>query len=458
MVAVSATPSGRFLLDASYRRPGAGSVVVAGSPLRLFRLSAAGRRVAERIEAGLDLPAGHERLTDRLIDAGAIHPQPHPQGAPFTAADVTVVVPTLDTPVTLAHDGPVVVVDDGSRLAVQVPPGASLLRHPVSLGPGAARNTALAEVHTPLVAFVDSDVQLSPDWLAPLLAHFDDPQVVAVAPRVRSAGDHGAEGHGLLAAYERIRSPLDLGPQPARVAAGSRVSYVPSAALLCRTDVVRAVGGFDPELRFGEDVDLVWRLSTAGRCRYEPASEVSHAPRATWQAWLAQRAAYGSSAAPLARRHPGALAPLRASGWSIGVWALILMRRPWLAVGLGAWTAVALRRKLADLPAAVTTELVVRGHLGTGRQLADATRRAWWPVAVVTAMLSRRARLAVVAAVLAPVLQWRPGQGIDPLRYTAIRVTDDVAYGVGLWRGVWAQRDASAVVPDVRGWPGRETA
>jgi mycofactocin system glycosyltransferase len=451
MVAVSTTPFGRFRLDASYRRPGDGSVVVAGSPLRLFRLSAAGRRVAARLEAGLDLPAGHERLTDRLVDAGAIHPRPQLHGGPFGDADVTVVVPTLDTPVVLAHDGPVVVVDDGSAVAVEVPAGARLLRHPVSRGPGAARNTALAEVTTPLVAFVDSDVHLPPGWLGPLLAHFDDPRLVAVAPRVRSA-----ESEGLLAAYERLRSPLDLGGQPARVAAGSRVSYVPSAALLCRTDAVRAVGGFDPELRFGEDVDLVWRLSATGRCRYEPASEVTHAPRATWRAWLAQRAAYGSSAAPLARRHPGALAPLRASGWSLAVWALILLRRPVIALGLGAWTAVALRRTLADLPASVTTELVARGHLGTGRQLADATRRAWWPAAVVAAVCSRRARLPVLAAALAPVLQWRPGQGIDPIRYTAVRVADDVAYGAGLWRGVWAEGDVAALLPDVRGWPGRE--
>jgi mycofactocin system glycosyltransferase len=452
MVAVSASPFGRFLLDASYRRPGDGSVVVAGSPLRLFRLSAGGRRVAERLEAGLDLPAGHERLTDRLMDAGAIHPRPElGHHGSYGDADVTVVVPTLDTSVTLVHEGPVVVVDDGSTDAVEVPPGARLLRHPASRGPGAARNTALAEVTTPLVAFVDSDVQLPPGWLAPLLAHFADPRLVAAAPRVRSA-----ERVGLLAAYERIRSPLDLGGQPARVAAGSRVSYVPSAVLVCRTDAVRAVGGFDPALRFGEDVDLVWRLSATGRCRYEPDSEVTHAPRATWRAWLAQRAAYGSSAARLARRHPGAVAPLRASGWSLAVWALILLRRPVIAVGVGAWTAVALRRTLADLPASVTTELVVRGHLGTGRQLADATRRAWWPAALVAAACSRWARLPVLAAALAQALQWRPGQGIDPIRYTAVRLADDMAYGVGLWRGVWAERDVDALLPEVRRWPGRE--
>ena len=44
-------------------------------------------------------------------------------------------------------------------------------------------------------------------------------------------------------------SPLDLGTEPARVASGTRVSYVPSAALVARTDALRSNGGFDDALR-----------------------------------------------------------------------------------------------------------------------------------------------------------------------------------------------------------------
>ena len=58
-----------YSLDGTYRRHD--SVVIAGSPLRLFRLSTAGRRVVEAIEQRLPLPAGHTRLTDRLVDAAA---------------------------------------------------------------------------------------------------------------------------------------------------------------------------------------------------------------------------------------------------------------------------------------------------------------------------------------------------------------------------------------------------
>ena len=78
-----------------------------------------------------------------------------------------------------------------------------------------------------------------------------------------------------VARYDAEHSPLDLGPEPARVRAGTRVSYVPAAAIVCRVDAIREIGGFDEALRFGEDVDLVWRLDAAGwRCRYEPVATV----------------------------------------------------------------------------------------------------------------------------------------------------------------------------------------
>jgi len=64
----------RFALDPASRRLDGGRVLLGGSPLVLFRLTPAGRRVVDSIEQGDPPPRGHERLTDRLLDAGAIHP------------------------------------------------------------------------------------------------------------------------------------------------------------------------------------------------------------------------------------------------------------------------------------------------------------------------------------------------------------------------------------------------
>ncbi|MEP7112225.1 MAG: mycofactocin biosynthesis glycosyltransferase MftF [Ilumatobacteraceae bacterium] len=458
-----------FSLDGSYRRYD--RVVIAGSPLRLFRLSVGGQRVVEAIERQQPLPGGHSKLTDRLLEAGAIHPRA--SNSTFTADDVTIVVPAFNQDPSIAGSrGEVIVVDDGSEPPLTAE-GHRLIRLEINRGPATARNAGLAEVTTPLVAFVDTDVDLDDGWLESLLPHFNDPLVALVAPRVASTA-----GSTALARYESARSPLDLGSQQGRIAAGTRISYVPAAALVVRADALRAIGGFDEALRTGEDVDMVWRLIDAGhRCRYEPASTVHHRPRATLSRWARQRLAYGRSAAVLDRKHPGAVAPLRMSGWSAAVWALVLVRRPIGALTVAAGTIVALRRKLDAIPSAESVRLAGLGHLYAGRQVASAITRVWWPLALIAALFVRRTRLPLVAAAIVPALLDRPSARglaarglaarglaargvadrgpIDPIRYVAYRLADDVAYGTGAWIGAFEQRSIGALTPKFTNWPGR---
>ena len=443
----------RYRLDSSWRRPNNGNTVIAGSPLRLFRLTDSGAQFIADVEADVAIsptPA-HQQLLDRFVDAGALHPVP--RAGPFSIADVTIVVPAHNRLPTWTA-AQTIVVDDGSN-----PPLAhATVRHASNRGPGAARNTGLAEVTTPLVAFVDTDVLLCDDWLTPLLAHFADDRVALVAPRVASA-----PGATSLAGYEQRHSPLDLGGEPARVAPGTRVAYVPAAAIVCRTDAVRELSGFDERLRTGEDVDLVWRLCAAGhRCRYEPNSIVFHAPRASIAALVEQRFGFGRSATPLAARHPGALAPVRMNVWSAVVWALALARRPWLALGVLAGTIVALHRKLNekrhdkphdklhDLPLVESARLAGLGTLGAGRQLADATASVWWPITAALAAVSRRRRLPIAVALIAPAAAAAMRQrSAQPLVDWPVQLLDRMAYGAGVWAGAVSARDFAALTPKI---------
>jgi mycofactocin system glycosyltransferase len=437
-----------YVLDGTTHRPRESNVVIGGSPLRLFRLSDAGVALFDEIAAGVDItPEGAAaRLVDRLVDAGAIHPRP--ACGPFTAADVTVVVPAFvlgesalaEIVRCCAGVAGVIAVDDASEPPVASVAGSRVLRLRTNAGPAVARNAGLGAVDTPLVAFVDTDVRLEPGWLDALLGHFADDRVALVAPRVASA-----PGAGPIAAYEQGHSPLDLGPGPGRIAPGTRLSYVPAAAIVVRTSALRALDGFDRQLRFGEDVDAVWRLVEAGwRCRYEPASVVHHRPRGSWRALVAQRVAYGSSAAALSRRHPGALAPVRISGWSGGAWALLLAGQPIPALAVAGGTTLALIRKLPGVPATESLRLAGLGHLHAGRLLADAGRRAWWPLLLAGALVSKRVRGVAVAAAVPALLSG----GIPKL-------VDDLAYGAGLWKGVIADRETGPLRPRFTSWPGR---
>jgi mycofactocin glycosyltransferase len=125
-----------------------------------------------------------------------------------------------------------------------------------------------------------------------------------------------------------------MGTAQARVAPLTRLSYVPTAALLVRRDAVGGAGnGFDPEIRYGEDVDLVWRLHATGwRVRYDPAAKVRHLEPDRWAAVLGRRFRYGNSAAPLARRHPGQVPPLVLQAWPATAVAALLAGYPLAAL------------------------------------------------------------------------------------------------------------------------------
>lgn len=432
-----------------------GRVLVGGNAGRVLRLTATGADLVRRWRGGgaVGEGRGERALARRLVRSGFAHPTW--EAAPFGPSDVTVVVPVLDDVDGLrslieALDDrlALVVVDDGSADASSIASAAGralVVRRDAPGGPAAARNLGRRHVETPITAFIDADCHPAAGWLDHLLAHFADPEVVAVAPRVRSV-----PGPSVLERYESARSPLDLGPDPAEVTPRTRVSYVPSACLVVRSDVP----DFDAELRFGEDVDLIWRLVDAGHSiRYEPSAVAWHRSRSTWHAWWRQRKGYGTAAAPLADRHAEAAVPLAIDGRSAGVWALTLFGRPGLAtmLALGSGGGVVHRLRELGIPTRRAAALAGRGQLSVGGYAASAVTRTWWPIALSLGIGRRRSRVPLAAAVLVPsvVEWWRARPPVDPVRYVALRVADDLAYGVGLWSGCRTERSLRALRPSL---------
>ena len=302
-----------------------------------------------------------------------------------------------------------------------------------------------------MVAFVDAEVVPEPGWLDHLLRHLADEAVAAVAPRIVPTGGGGALGRlrgrpGRRSIWARPRPPCGR-------AARCRTSRPPPWSCAGRRS--RTVDGFDGALRYGEDVDLVWRLVAAGwTVRYDPSVTATHPVRADARGWLRQRFAYGSSAGPLAVRHGAAVAPVRLSGWSGAAWGLVAVGHPVLGVAVAAGSTAALARKLSalDHPTEEALRLAGRGHLFAGAMVAQAVRRAWLPAALGAAVVSRRVRPAVAVAVLGPPLleaarRRSPGHAV-------LRLADDAAYCAGVWAGSWRARTGRALLPATTG---RET-
>jgi mycofactocin system glycosyltransferase len=411
--------------------------------------------VLEAIEKRDEISVTATNTLHRLIDAGAIHPILESIKTSLQPSDVTVVIPVhnedvlrlnaLISKLSAAHE--VLLIDDGSTIPLADINGARVIRREVAGGPAAARNTAIDFVTSSITFFLDADTSLADDSWTKLLAHFEDSSVGVVAPRIASE-----PGTTLLHRYEASESPLDLGSEPARIRKNSRVSYVPTAALMIRTDLLREHRGFDESLRYGEDVDLVWRLLEADVvCRYEPAVTVHHSPRASLlDAWK-QRVSYGSAAAPLDQRHRGAATPLRINRWSAGAWGTLASGYPLIGLIIGAASTVALERKISSQPDSrqLALRLAGRGNIHAGRVIAQAMTRTWWPIALLLSLCSRRARRVTCAAIVLPsLMSWFTKKPkVDPVSYCALKLADDVAYGTGVWKGVIATRDLGALTP-----------
>ncbi len=449
---------------------GDGAALLGGSPTRLLRLTPAAQTMmsgGRRLEVR---DTSSAQLARTLLDATVAHPRPA-SGPSYR--DVTVVIPVRDNPsgvkrlAAVLRGMRIVVVDDGSSVPLRSEDFAGtsceleVLRHPVSKGPAAARNTGLASVTTDFVAFLDSDVVPRRGWLEALLGHFCDPAVALVAPRIVGL----AQSDSAVARYESIRSSLDLGHREAPVIPYGAVSYVPSAAMICRRSVLEEVGGFDEGMRCGEDVDLCWRLVEAGaRLRYEPIAQVSHEHRVGMRAWLARKAFYGGSAAPLSVRHPDKIAPLMISGTMLVVWGLAAIGScaGYLASLLGiaeTGRRVSAAMRAPETRAGDVARVTGKGLWAAALQLASAVCRHYWPIALLAAMASRRCRRVVlVAAVLDGVVDWLTRRNlvddgakqIGLLPYLLLKRVDDLAYGTGVWSGVVRERTLAPLKPQIR--------
>lgn len=227
----------------------------------------------------------------------------------------------------------VTLVDDGSAVSLtgqlNIPPSGlpalRVLRLDSNQGPASARNAALCSPPdgppADLVAFTDSDCVPAPEWLWDLAGALEDAGLDAVGGRVL-----GLRHDTWLARYESECASLNLGPRGGPVGAPEdRIAYLPTCNLAVRRSALRAVGGFKPGLRLGEDVDLSWRLRERGfRLHYVPAGAVRHAYRDRIGTFLSRKAAYGATEGWLLSGHPGRLpaqAP-RLPGAVLGLTAL----------------------------------------------------------------------------------------------------------------------------------------
>ncbi len=184
-------------------------------------------------------------------------------------------------------------------------------------GDSSRKKTAgLEALQTDIVAFLDDDVVVSPDWPARMLEAFDDAQV------------------GMASAPSLVPDDLALMPRLAGLALTSRAAgyvsdrYRMGAAglreirwsriigcnMAFRRSVLVKLGGFDPRFWPGEEMVAAFGVARAGhKIVFQPSAWVRHYPRATLRGFLRQIYGYGATRIRLIRAglecEPTTLAP-----------------------------------------------------------------------------------------------------------------------------------------------------
>ena len=299
-------------------------MLLGGSPLRLFRISERARRLVERWRAGP--PVGPRRpaqlLARRLVSAGAFVPPTGGHASDPTTSRSWCRCATgrrSSTGCSTRSGGlACVVVDDASADAgatkeIAERHGARFVGLATNVGPAGARNAGLAAVAH------------RAGRLRGLRLRADRRVARAVAgPLRRPVGGGGGTADRADAGRSRPLRSGALVARPGRPRQGRSGPGAASPSSRARpswSGPTWRLGPdlFDPALRGGEDVDLVWRLGEAGwDVRYVPSSTCR--PRGPDDAASASWPAAPSTGRP-PRRWPGATArPWLPSTCPVGRW------------------------------------------------------------------------------------------------------------------------------------------
>ena len=182
---------------------------------------------------------------------------------------------------TMTVDGEVVVADsastDGSlEMMASMFPGVRTIALDQNYGFTGGYNRALAQIDAEYAVLLNSDVEVSTDWLRPLVQWMDShPRCGACGPKLHSYGERDSFEYAGAAGgcIDRFGYPFCRGRVLSRLetdrgqydAAPKDVMWITGACLLVRLSLWRELGGFDARFfAHMEEIDLCWRMQLAG--------------------------------------------------------------------------------------------------------------------------------------------------------------------------------------------------
>ena len=167
-------------------------------------------------------------------------------------------------------------------------PEVKLIKNTINLGYAGGYNTTLKEVKEPIYCLLNNDVEVTKDWLKPILEVFLENKDIAIAqPKILDfkaksnfeyAGAAGGYIDMLGYPYCRGRIFNTLEKDTHQYQNKEIIFWASGACLFIRRSVFHELNGFDPHFfAHMEEIDLCWRAFNKNyKTVYLPQSEVYH--------------------------------------------------------------------------------------------------------------------------------------------------------------------------------------
>jgi GT2 family glycosyltransferase len=178
--------------------------------------------------------------------------------------------------------------DDSIAFLLSTHPEVHIIQNQANYGYAGGYNMALQSVKAEYYVLLNSDVEVTPGWIKPVIHLMEaDPTIAACQPKLLDAENRhkfeyaGAAG-GFIDKYcypfcrGRIFNALET--DQAQYNESLEVFWASGACLFVRADLFWKVGGLDEDyFAHMEEIDLCWRLKNIGYKIYaEPASIIFH--------------------------------------------------------------------------------------------------------------------------------------------------------------------------------------
>lgn len=183
--------------------------------------------------------------------------------------------------------------DDSIGYILEHFPTVNVIKNEGNFGYAKGYNEALKGIESDIFALVNSDVQVTKNWLQPIIEKFkNEPQTAVIQPKILDYNNKekfeyaGAAGgyidrFGYAFCRGRIFETIEHDKQ--QYDDDCEIFWASGACFFVRKDVFNVMGGFDADFfAHQEEIDLCWRILNAGyKVQYVSESVVYHVGGAT---------------------------------------------------------------------------------------------------------------------------------------------------------------------------------